>query len=43
MMEPITKFDGSDDEVDIPIQKPKYVRQLAMEDEYVSDTPPIPP
>ena len=41
-LEPITKFDGSDDEVDIPIQKPKYVRQLALDDEFVSDTPPDP-
>ena len=30
-MDPITEFDG-DDEEDVPRQKPKYVRQLAMVD-----------
>ena len=31
-MDIFTEFDGSDDEVDVPIQKPKYARQLAMVD-----------
>ena len=31
-MEPITEFDGSDEDV-VPRQKPKYARQLAMKDE----------
>ena len=40
--EPITEFDGSDDEVDIPVQKPKYARQLAMVDESENGMPPDP-
>ena len=37
-MEPITEFDGSDEDV-VPKQKPKYARQLAMEDEERPDPP----
>ena len=37
-MDPITEFDGSDDEVDLR-QKPEYTRQLAMEEEERPDPP----
>ena len=37
-MDPTTEFDGSDEDV-VPRQKPKYARQLAMEDEERSDPP----
>ena len=42
-MDPITEFDGSDEEEDVvPVQKPKYVRQFAMVDESESGTSPDP-
>ena len=37
-MEPITEFDGRDEDV-LPRQKPKYARQLAMVDEEKPDPP----
>ena len=37
-MDPITEFDGDDEDL-VPRQKPKYARQLAMEDEERSDPP----
>ena len=37
-MEPITEFDGGDEDV-VPRSKPKYARQLAMEGEERSDPP----
>ena len=37
-MEPITEFDAGDEDV-VPRQKPKYARQLAVEDEERPDPP----
>ena len=37
-MEPITEFDGGDEDV-VPRQKPQYTLQLAMMDEGRSDPP----
>ena len=37
-MEPITEFEGEDEDV-VPRHKPKYARQLAMEDEERPDPP----